>query len=99
MVQRMIREAKARLALIVVDDSGMSTVEYAIGTNVIYPWNTRLITEKCLLNSTRTSDIGTYAVYGGIKVIQATIHSIKELISYDLRSDQLYFIVKDGYMI
>lgn len=32
MVQRMIREVKARMVLILVDDSGMSTVEYAIGT-------------------------------------------------------------------
>ena len=32
MVERMIREMKARLVLMVVDDSGMSTVEYAIGT-------------------------------------------------------------------
>lgn len=32
MVQRMIREVKARMVLMVVDDSGMSTVEYAIGT-------------------------------------------------------------------
>lgn len=32
MVQRMIREAKAKLVLVLVDDSGMSTVEYAIGT-------------------------------------------------------------------
>jgi hypothetical protein len=29
---RIIREAKARLALLLVDDDGMSTVEYAIGT-------------------------------------------------------------------
>lgn len=28
----MIREVKARMVLMVVDDSGMSTVEYAIGT-------------------------------------------------------------------
>ncbi len=32
MVQRMIREAKARMVVLLVDDSGMSTVEYAIGT-------------------------------------------------------------------
>ena len=32
MVQRMIRDVKARMVLLVVDDSGMSTVEYAIGT-------------------------------------------------------------------
>jgi hypothetical protein len=32
MVQRMIREAKARMVVLMVDDSGMSTVEYAIGT-------------------------------------------------------------------
>jgi uncharacterized protein DUF4244 len=32
MVQRMIREAKARIVVLLVDDSGMSTVEYAIGT-------------------------------------------------------------------
>ncbi|MDX1886725.1 DUF4244 domain-containing protein [Mycolicibacterium sp. 120270] len=29
---RVIRETKARLVVLVVDDSGMSTVEYAIGT-------------------------------------------------------------------
>ncbi|WP_407665398.1 DUF4244 domain-containing protein [Mycolicibacterium stellerae] len=28
----MIREAKARVVLLLVDDTGMSTVEYAIGT-------------------------------------------------------------------
>ena len=28
----MIREAKARMVLLLVDDAGMSTVEYAIGT-------------------------------------------------------------------
>ena len=28
----MIRDVKARMVLLVVDDSGMSTVEYAIGT-------------------------------------------------------------------
>jgi hypothetical protein len=32
MVERRIREAKARVLLLLVDDSGMSTVEYAIGT-------------------------------------------------------------------
>ena len=32
MLARVIRETKARLVLLVVDDSGMSTVEYAIGT-------------------------------------------------------------------
>ena len=32
MMQRMIRRAKARMMLLLVDDSGMSTVEYAIGT-------------------------------------------------------------------
>jgi hypothetical protein len=32
MVQSLIREVKARMVLMVVDDSGMSTVEYAIGT-------------------------------------------------------------------
>jgi hypothetical protein len=32
MVQRMFHEVKARMVLMVVDDSGMSTVEYAIGT-------------------------------------------------------------------
>lgn len=32
MVQRMFRELKARMVLAVIDDSGMSTVEYAIGT-------------------------------------------------------------------
>lgn len=31
-MQRMIREAKARMVVLMVDDSGMSTVEYAIGT-------------------------------------------------------------------
>jgi len=32
MLEAKIRETKARLALLMVDDSGMSTVEYAIGT-------------------------------------------------------------------
>lgn len=32
MVQRIFRELKTRMVLVVVDDSGMSTVEYAIGT-------------------------------------------------------------------
>ena len=32
MMQKMIRDVRARLALLLVDDSGMSTVEYAIGT-------------------------------------------------------------------
>ncbi|GFG54596.1 hypothetical protein CQY20_00055 [Mycolicibacterium agri] len=32
MAASMIREAKARLTLLLVDDEGMSTVEYAIGT-------------------------------------------------------------------
>ncbi len=32
MVSSMIREAKARIVLLLVDDAGMSTVEYAIGT-------------------------------------------------------------------
>jgi uncharacterized protein DUF4244 len=32
MLQRMIREARSRMVLLLVDDSGMSTVEYAIGT-------------------------------------------------------------------
>nr|WP_123027680.1 DUF4244 domain-containing protein [Mycolicibacterium stellerae] len=32
MVASMIREAKARVVLLLVDDTGMSTVEYAIGT-------------------------------------------------------------------
>lgn len=32
MSTNMIREWKARLALLLVDDAGMSTVEYAIGT-------------------------------------------------------------------
>ncbi len=32
MVASMIRETKARMVLLLVDDSGMSTVEYAIGT-------------------------------------------------------------------
>jgi hypothetical protein len=32
MLERKIRETKARMMLLLVDDSGMSTVEYAIGT-------------------------------------------------------------------
>jgi Protein of unknown function (DUF4244) len=32
MVASMIREARARMVLLLVDDAGMSTVEYAIGT-------------------------------------------------------------------
>ncbi len=32
MSSRVIRDLKARLAAVVSDDSGMSTVEYAIGT-------------------------------------------------------------------
>jgi hypothetical protein len=32
MVASMIREAKAKMVLLLVDDAGMSTVEYAIGT-------------------------------------------------------------------
>jgi hypothetical protein len=32
MMESMIREVKARMVLLVVDDTGMSTVEYAIGT-------------------------------------------------------------------
>ena len=32
MVSTMIRGLRARLTLLVVDDTGMSTVEYAIGT-------------------------------------------------------------------
>ena len=32
MLERKIRETKARVMLLLVDDSGMSTVEYAIGT-------------------------------------------------------------------
>ncbi|BBX33955.1 hypothetical protein MMAG44476_23032 [Mycolicibacterium mageritense DSM 44476 = CIP 104973] len=32
MVENMIQQVRARLAVLVVDDSGMSTVEYAIGT-------------------------------------------------------------------
>ena len=32
MVANMIREVKARMVLLLVDDTGMSTVEYAIGT-------------------------------------------------------------------
>ena len=32
MVQRIFRDLRARMLLVVVDDSGMSTVEYAIGT-------------------------------------------------------------------
>lgn len=35
MVENMIQQVRARLAVLVVDDSGMSTVEYAIGTIVI----------------------------------------------------------------
>lgn len=32
MLARVIREAKARMVLVLIDDAGMSTVEYAIGT-------------------------------------------------------------------
>jgi len=32
MLEAKIRETKARVMLLLVDDSGMSTVEYAIGT-------------------------------------------------------------------
>ncbi len=32
MAHSLIRETKARMMLLLVDDSGMSTVEYAIGT-------------------------------------------------------------------
>ena len=32
MVASVIREVKARMVLLLVDDAGMSTVEYAIGT-------------------------------------------------------------------
>ena len=32
MLESKIREMKARMMLLLVDDSGMSTVEYAIGT-------------------------------------------------------------------
>ena len=32
MLARVIREAKARLVMTMVDEAGMSTVEYAIGT-------------------------------------------------------------------
>ena len=32
MVANMIRELKTRMTLLLVDDTGMSTVEYAIGT-------------------------------------------------------------------
>ncbi|RDH75748.1 DUF4244 domain-containing protein [Mycolicibacterium moriokaense] len=32
MVRNMIRDARARMVLLAVDDAGMSTVEYAIGT-------------------------------------------------------------------
>ena len=32
MVASMIRKAKARMVVLLVDDAGMSTVEYAIGT-------------------------------------------------------------------
>jgi len=32
LINNMIREIRARLSMLAVDDSGMSTVEYAIGT-------------------------------------------------------------------
>jgi hypothetical protein len=32
LIGNVIRELKARMALLLVDDTGMSTVEYAIGT-------------------------------------------------------------------
>jgi hypothetical protein len=32
MVASMVREVKAKVVLLLVDDAGMSTVEYAIGT-------------------------------------------------------------------
>ena len=32
MVANMIREVKARVVVLLVDDAGMSTVEYAVGT-------------------------------------------------------------------
>ena len=32
LIHNMIREIRARLSMLAVDDSGMSTVEYAIGT-------------------------------------------------------------------
>lgn len=32
MMRNVIREMKARMVLVLVDDTGMSTVEYAIGT-------------------------------------------------------------------
>jgi len=32
LIHNMIRETRARLSMLAVDDSGMSTVEYAIGT-------------------------------------------------------------------
>lgn len=32
MLARMVREAKARMVMMMVDEAGMSTVEYAIGT-------------------------------------------------------------------
>lgn len=32
MMKNVIREMKARMVLVLVDDTGMSTVEYAIGT-------------------------------------------------------------------
>jgi hypothetical protein len=32
MLEKAIRETRARVVLLLVDDSGMSTVEYAIGT-------------------------------------------------------------------
>lgn len=37
MLQNMIRRMQARVMVVATDDSGMSTVEYAIGTIVIYP--------------------------------------------------------------
>ena len=36
-MKRRIRGLQARLTLLAVADDGMSTVEYAIGTVVIYP--------------------------------------------------------------
>jgi hypothetical protein len=39
---------KARVTLLSVDESGMSTVEYAIGTMVIYPCEALIGVEKRL---------------------------------------------------
>ena len=37
-----IRTLEARATMLLTDESGMSTVEYAIGTVVIYPCTTKL---------------------------------------------------------